>query len=352
MIVGARLARALVAGVALVVALGVAAGPAGAQAAPGGPRAQAGLSCVTGEGEVATSAVLVVVAFPSGTFTRCVSPGGSGLDVLRAAGLALEVQSFGAKGGAVCGITDPNGTFVGCADGPDCLRCPATEGGSRYWGYYRCYAYSHLGAGSTTPAGGTVEAWRFAGGGGWGGSRPAECDDGVAEPAPTVPPAPPPGGGGPPGGGSSGGGSPGGGGGGAAPGDGATGGGAPAAPDGAAGPGATAGPEAPGSTAPPTTTADASSTTTTTDEAGADAATDEDDAEAAEARDGDRRDQAWEPTEGGDERADGVPASARSDAGGGAPVVPLVVTALVVAGVAALALRARRHRADRPPTPA
>lgn len=343
-----RLLGGLVCG--LVVALGLAPSAATAAVAPApvsaqasvSAQARAGVDCVTSEGEVATTSVLVVVAFPSGTFTRCVAPGGSGLDVLRAAGLAVEVYSYGGNlGGGVCGITDPNGTFVGCADGPDCLRCPASQAGSRYWAYYRCYAYSPVGAGSTAPAGGTIEAWRYGSGGSWGNSRPAKCDDGRSPTTtPTTAPPPPPAATSPPSstprGTTPSGSVPGGNDGGTTPPPGATGPG-PADPvDGGAGSPSSTAPDAAATTDGPTTSTTTTTTAPETDGTGGDddAPGDEDVAAGGE----------WVPAErtgGGTD--DGV--HVREDDGGGVPVGALAGAGGIVAVVGALAIRARRTRA-------
>lgn len=80
---------------------------------------------------------------------ECVDAPASGEDALVKAGLTL-----GYADGFICSI---DGT-------PEV--CPTTFDGS-YWAYYHgapgeAYAYSEVGAGAFTPAGGTIEAWCFA----------------------------------------------------------------------------------------------------------------------------------------------------------------------------------------------
>lgn len=331
------LALGLVAASVLSAGAATAAPPTGDGAARGAA-ARAGLDCVTDEGEVSTSAVLVVVVFPSGTFTRCGTPGGSGLDVLRATGLALEVQTFQGEGGGVCGIQAPDGTFYGCADGPDCFLCPASESGSRYWGYFRCYTYSQVGAGSVTPAGGTIEAWRYGGGGGWSSDKPAACDDGVDEspppssappPQPTGPPSSTPTGGRPGNGGT------------ATPVPGSTPGTAPSpgsVPDGSS----TTTPA--GSTT--TTTAVDPASTTTTSAPGSDGTGGDDDAPGDEDVSAEG---VWvpEPAERAAGRTGGG-LTVSDEPGGGVPVGALAGAGGLVALCGVLAVRTRRARAAGP----
>ncbi len=108
----------------------------------------------------------------------------SGAEALRRANVDAVFDSYGAKGQGVCAICG-----VGCpADNCFCDR-------SRFWAYHRArpgggYAFSRVGASSTTVRDGDVEGWR------WGsGAAPPYASVGevcgVAEAAPGSQPAPP-----------------------------------------------------------------------------------------------------------------------------------------------------------------
>ena len=93
--------------------------------------------------------LLVVDGEGTALANECVDAPTSGEDALVKAGLTL-----GYADGFICSI---DGT-------PEV--CPATFDGS-YWAYFHgapgeAYAYSEVGAGAFTPAGGTIEAWCFA----------------------------------------------------------------------------------------------------------------------------------------------------------------------------------------------
>ncbi len=87
----------------------------------------------------------------------------SGLAALQLAGYAPAVRAFGGNGGAVCALTDSHGTQLGCPTDSSCFTCAAPN----YWAYFRAgpgarrYAYSTVGAGSTSVTNGSVEAWRW-----------------------------------------------------------------------------------------------------------------------------------------------------------------------------------------------
>ena len=130
-----------------------------------------------------TSGVTVVVESPSGTTVSCaLGDPTSGFDALARAGFGVTpVQRFP---GALCRI---NGfpADQGCVVMP-----PATA----YWAYWQAsaggsWSYSSAGAGSTNPAPGSVEGWRFG-----SGQAPSVPPPYVAPPAPptTAPPAPNP----------------------------------------------------------------------------------------------------------------------------------------------------------------
>ena len=381
--------RRIVVGLAtgLLLAAGLTAAPPAGGSAETSTEERSLDGCRTGEGEVPTDRVAVVVAFPSHLFTQCVAPGGSGLDVLARTDLELYIETFGSRGGAVCGLRDPGRDVeVGCRPGA-CLTCAAPD----YWVYAPCYRYSQLGAGATRPAGGTVEAWRWDSTTTWDRERPVACDDGQSEPPPPPPPPPPttaapttappgtgtasPGGGtgvdggtpapsapGPPGSGPAGTDppdrpdppeSPGGSGGPDRPDDAngpedgtapdVT---APAAPGDGDEPGATTSPEATPSTTAPTTTTTGPTTTGPTTAPPAGGSTSEADADDAAKTAGSGADR--------DERADGAPpagsVSVRDDGGdgGGGALVPVAGTGAIVAALGALALRARRRREAAP----
>ncbi|HEV7721178.1 MAG TPA: hypothetical protein VGO60_07825, partial [Iamia sp.] len=170
--------------VALVAFGGVVGGPARAASATVG----APVAC---EARAGAATLAVVVVFSGGqTRTRCTEPGGSGIDVLRRAGFAPITQGFGSEGGdsAVCAVKDPDtGTIEGCNTGPDCLTCLQPDS----WGYFPAYRYSQIGAGSTQPGAGTIEAWRWGRSTSWTGSRPSAadvCDEPDPEPPPDTDP--------------------------------------------------------------------------------------------------------------------------------------------------------------------
>lgn len=335
-----RLATAAGAAVAVLVALGL--GPAElSPAVPAGEGRTAG--CITPENEVAVGQVLVVVAFPGGTVTRCVAPGGSGIDLLRQAGFDPITSGYSSVGSAaVCALRHPtSGEQLGCQTGDDCLKCLAPD----YWAYFGCWRYLGAGAGSTTPGGGTIEGWRWGRASTWpGGERPASCDsdgDDVATPEPTTPPPPtstPSGGGGSsppvPGGGTRPS-TPGSGGPGTGPG-----------PSGGPGPGTTTStdPSDPSDPSTPDDGDEQGEPTGPTSTGDGPTATSDGDAPATGAGDGGGRSRG-EPE--GEEAAvgGGVPAGGGRGGGEGGAAVPLVATGLVVAGVGggALYLR-RRHR--------
>ncbi|HYI61831.1 MAG TPA: hypothetical protein VEW93_08515 [Acidimicrobiales bacterium] len=315
--------------------------PAGAQDPQ--PRAA---TCTTAEGEVSVGQVLVVVSFPGGRVARCAAAGGSGIDVLQRAGFGAVLSGYGTVGGqaAVCAITDPSsGQQVGCQTGPRCLTCASPDS----WTYYRCWQYSTVGAGSTVPPGGSIEAWHFGHSRTWPGARPAACDSDGDDTLPTPPPPPPP----PPGGGS---GATGGGGGGGAggtggvggtggPATGGTGGGGPPSGPGGTGaddpidpsapgsPGATAPrPGGPGASSSSSTTAAGSSTTAAEGEGSGRGPADPEDEAAGDAI------AASSPLPG--------PGSGDDGGSGGGAVLPLVLTGVAVAVLGAVALRLRRRR--------
>ncbi len=298
--------------------------------------------------------IAVVVDFGDGQLrVDCAAPGGSGIDVLRRAGYSLSTYGFTSVGGdaAVCAISVPGGgPQVGCATGPDCLKCQAPDS----WQYFPNYRYSQIGAGDTRPGGCTIEAWRWGRSQTWSAARlsfadvcPPEPPPTTAPPATTTPPATtaPSGGtggtGGTGGAGGSGGGSTNPQAGDAQPGPGGE-------VDPPSGRGATSGPSA---TDPTTTAPDEGSTTTTTTPDGSTTSTTEpgDDAEPSGARGRTADDgRSGSPD---DERAEGaapISSSGPGGGGGGAPIGSFVVAALVVAAVGALALRARRRRASPP----
>lgn len=235
----------------------------------------------------------------------------SGIEALQLAGLAPVLQGFTGEGGAVCAISG-----VGCPSDDSCLTC---DGRGYYWSYWRApagssaYSYSRVGAGATRVHDGDVEAWR------WGtGSAPAyRSFTSVFSPAPPPPP-PAPG----PGGGSSG----------NAAGGGTTGGGSSGGA--VAGPTATSAPAA-GATATsvatpgedPVTTSVPSTTSTEdpTNDPGpdGDATTDDADEIAFQAAQGDRPDPADE---------------------GRGWLASVALSALTLAVIAALVVRARRQR--------
>ncbi len=107
---------------------------------------------------VGTSGVTVVVQSDAGTVISC-APGdpSSGFDALSRAGFGFDVvQRFP---GALCRI---NGYP---ADQACVMMPPATA----YWAYWQApaggsWTYSSAGAGSTNPAPGSVEGWRFGSG--------------------------------------------------------------------------------------------------------------------------------------------------------------------------------------------
>lgn len=136
------------------------------------PLAQAG-ACV------GTSGVTVVVQSDAGTTISCaVGDPSSGFQALTMAGFGFDmVQRFP---GALCRI---NG-FP--ADQACVMMPPATA----YWSYWQApaggsWSYSSAGAGSTNPAPGSVEGWRFG-----SGQAPSVAPPSVPAPAPQ-PPAPP-----------------------------------------------------------------------------------------------------------------------------------------------------------------
>ncbi|WCO65233.1 hypothetical protein PO878_12060 [Iamia majanohamensis] len=296
----------------------------------------------------AAGGVGVAVSFPGRSlFTACVDPGGTGIDVLRRAGLAPVVQGYGSVGGgAVCALTDPrSGEQVGCAAGPSCLVCQEP----RSWSYYQGYRYSQVGAGSTRPAAGGVEAWQWGTGTSWSASRVYDMCAPTPPPS-TAPPTTAPPATGPPAGGGAGTATPRPGG--DAPGP------TPAPPEGggAAGtpttapPPGDAGPGGATTTRPPGSSSSSSSTTTTapattTTEAGDAVADPEGDRAAADEADG------AAPGDG-DERAQGAPegtmAVTEGDDGGGGALVPVAGTAGLVGLLSVVAVRARRRRAAAP----
>lgn len=329
---------------ALVLAGALALAPAPAGAAP----AATPVAC---DAEArAAGGVGVAVSFPGRSlFTACVDPGGSGIDVLRRAGLAPVVQGYGSVGGgAVCALTDPrSGEQLGCAAGPSCLVCQEP----RSWSYYQGYRYSQVGAGSTRPAAGGVEAWQWGTGTSWSASRVYDMCAPTPPPPTTAPPTTAPPATSPPAGGEAGTATPRPGGDAPAPAPVPEGGGAAGTPTDptAAPPGDTA-PEGATTTRPPGSSSSSSSSTTTapatsTTEAGAAAADPEGDRTAADEADG-------AVAGDGDERAQGTPdgtmAVTEGDDGGGGALVPVAGTAGLVGLLSVVAVRARRRRAAAP----
>ncbi len=94
------------------------------------------------------------VAVVVGSSVTCVTPGGSGLDVLDRAAGGLRFDDSG----LLCAIGGEPAS--GCGQ--------ATGGGSyEYWAYFTCrsgsggFQYSSVGPGSRSPAAGDVEGWNF-----------------------------------------------------------------------------------------------------------------------------------------------------------------------------------------------
>lgn len=267
--------------------------------------------------QVGSDRVAVLVDFPSGRFTTCVTPGGDGIDVLARAGLAPVTSGFGSvEGGAraVCGLTHPrSGEQLGCQTGSDCLTCLAPD----YWQYFPGYRFSPVGGGSTNPTPSRVEAWRWGRSQSWSGSRPSAATlcpgpstTTTTRPAPTT--APPGGTTTPPT---------------TRPaGDG----------DGSGGSTTTVPGERPSTTAAgPTSTTRPTTTTAPRGEPDPDGSESGSSAGSAGAGDGS------EEVAGGDP---GGTVSVTDDGGGGGALVPIATTTGVVAVVGAFALRARRRR--------
>jgi len=113
----------------------------------------------------------------------------NGIEMLQRAGADPVVRQFAGEGGAVCALCGQ-----GCPADGSCLTC--ADG--RYWSYWRAssgsstFSYSRAAASSTQVRDGDVEAWVW----GTGGAPPAYASvaqiAGGSSPTTTPPPTPPP----------------------------------------------------------------------------------------------------------------------------------------------------------------